>query len=228
MLGEKKPQKSFFDMAAEQRVSNHFLLKIDRLIDWKPLQKELSKLYHPSLGRPSYPPLVMFKALLLQQWYNLSDRQLEESIRDRISFLRFLGLSIEGPVPDETTICRFRAKLCEVGLAEKLFRLISDQLEQKGLLLKKGSIIDATLIEAARRPPAKGSPATDPDAACTVRGKKLVTIQGDEEAVFAGKGYWRESREHTLRVFEIYCGTMDRAKRNAFFRGGGVLWDVKV
>ena len=56
MLGEKKPQKSFFDMAAEQRVSNHFLLKIDRLIDWKPLQKELSKLYHPSLGRPSYPP----------------------------------------------------------------------------------------------------------------------------------------------------------------------------
>ena len=45
------------------------LLKIDGLIDWKPLQKELSKLYHPSLGRPSYPPLVMFKALLLQQWY---------------------------------------------------------------------------------------------------------------------------------------------------------------
>jgi len=249
VLGEKKPQKSFFDMAAEQRVSNHFLLKIDRLIDWKPLQKELSKLYHPSLGRPSYPPLVMFKALLLQQWYNLSDRQLEESIRDRISFLRFLGLSIEGPVPDETTICRFRAKLCEVGLAEKLFRLISDQLEQKGLLLKKGSIIDATLIEAARRPPAKGSPARDPDAAYTVRGKKpfygykahvtldhksefirevKVTpanvhdscmfdemIQGDEEAVFADKGYWRESRKHTLRVFGIYCGIMDRAKRNA-------------
>ena len=62
MLGEKKPQKSFFDMAAEQRVSNHFLLKIDRLIDWKPLQKELSKLYHPSLGRPS-DPLSWFREM---------------------------------------------------------------------------------------------------------------------------------------------------------------------
>jgi len=58
MLGEKKQQKSFFDMAAEQRVSNHFLLKIDRLIDWSPLQKELSKLYHPQ-SWPSFLSSVL-------------------------------------------------------------------------------------------------------------------------------------------------------------------------
>jgi len=247
VLGEKKPQKSFFDMAAEQRVSNHFLLKIDKLIDWKPLQKELSRLYHPSLGRRCYPPSLCLRPFCFSS--GITSRTVRGVHGDRISFLRFLGLNIEDPVPNETTICRFRAKLCEVGLAEKLFRLIPGQLEQKGLLLKKGSIVDATLIEAARRPPAKGSPARDPDAAHTVRGKKpfygykahvtldhksefirevKVTpanvhdscmfdemIQGDEEAVFADKGYWRESRKHTLRAFGIYCGIMDRAKRNA-------------
>lgn len=103
----------------------------------------------------SYPPLVMFKALLLQQWFNLSDRDLSEAIADRLSFKSFLGLSLSDPVPDDTTFCRFRQKLQEEGLLEELFLLLDAQFERLGILVKKGSFIDATIVQAQRRPPSK-------------------------------------------------------------------------
>ncbi len=71
----------------------------------------MEPLYHPIQGQPSHPPLMMFKALLLQQWHGLSDPGLEEAICDRLSFQRFLSLSLTDPVPDETRICRFRNML---------------------------------------------------------------------------------------------------------------------
>ena len=111
----------------------------------------LENLYDPSKGRPSYPPLVMFKALLLQQWFNLSDRDLSEAIADRLSFQSFLGLSLTDPVPDDTTFCRFRQKLLELGLLEELFSLLDAQFEDLGILVKKGSFIDATIVQAQRR-----------------------------------------------------------------------------
>jgi IS5 family transposase len=64
----------------------HFLKKIDGQLDWRPFEKVLEPLYHPNLGRPSHPPMMMFKALLLQQWYGLSDPGLEKAICDRLSF----------------------------------------------------------------------------------------------------------------------------------------------
>ena len=103
MVGERRRQKSFGDIESARRVpDDHFLMEIERLVNWKPFEKRLKKLYHPRTGRPSYPPLVMFKALLLQQWYGLSDSGLEEAIADRLSFHRFLGISMSDPVPDET------------------------------------------------------------------------------------------------------------------------------
>jgi IS5 family transposase len=90
----------------------------------------------------------MFKALLLQQWYGLSDPGLEEAICDRLSFQRFLGLSLADPVPDETRICRFRNMLAQAGLGERLFALLDEQLQGKGLIVRRGSLIDATLIKA--------------------------------------------------------------------------------
>lgn len=78
---------SFGEMEAAHRVpDSHFLLKIEKQIDWQPFQEAMQELYHPRCGRPGYPPLVLFKALLLQRWYNLSDPGLEEAIRDRLSF----------------------------------------------------------------------------------------------------------------------------------------------
>jgi IS5 family transposase len=133
---------------------NETLERIGSLLKWYRFEKLLSRLHAAPTGRPAYPPLVMFKALLLAQWYGLSDMALEESLNDRLSFRRFVGLGLEGNTPDHTTLCRFRNDLTEAGLTEKLFEEVNRQLERLGLVLKRGTLIDATLVEAATRPPA--------------------------------------------------------------------------
>jgi transposase, IS5 family len=172
MLGKPSGQKGFGDLEVMGRLSEgHFLRKIDSQIDWRPFEKLLAPLYHPTQGRPSHPPLVMFKALLLQQWYGLSDPGLEEAICDRLSFQRFLGLSLTDPVPDETRICRFRNMLAQAGLGERLFGLLEEQLDAQGLLVRRGSLIDATLVKAQPHAPRKGEASPDPEADWTRRGK---------------------------------------------------------
>ena len=116
----------------------------------------------------------------MQQWYRLSDAELEEALNDRVSFRRFLGLSLEDAAPDHTTLCRFRNRLAEQGLADKLFGEFEKQLDQRGLLLKRGTMIDASLVTTPHRP---GSPhsertAVDPDAALTARKGKRGTHYG--------------------------------------------------
>jgi IS5 family transposase len=172
MLGKQSGQMGFGDLEARGRLpEGHFLRKIDSQIDWRPFEELMAPLYHPTQGRPSHPPLVMFKALLLQQWYGLSDPGLEEAICDRLSFQRFLGLSLTDPVPDETRICRFRNMLAQAGLGEPLFALLEEQLQTKGLIVRRGSLIDATLIKAQTHPTPKGEPNSDPEADWTRRGK---------------------------------------------------------
>jgi IS5 family transposase len=117
-------------------------------MNWQPIEQMLMGVYPNLRGRPSYPPLIMFKALLLERWYGLSDPGLEEAISDRISFQQFLGLFFEDPVPDETTICKFRGMLAQKGLSEKLFDLMSIQLDAQGLVVRRGSLVDATLLKA--------------------------------------------------------------------------------
>ena len=172
MLGKQSGQMGFGDLEARERLpEGHFLRKVDSQIDWRPFEKLMAPLYHPTKGRPSHPPLVMFKALLLQQWYALSDPGLEEAICDRLSFQRFLGLSLTDPVPDETRICRFRNKLAEENLGERLFASLAEQLQAKGLIVRRGSLIDATLIKAQPHQPRRGEPSPDPEAEWTSRGK---------------------------------------------------------
>jgi IS5 family transposase len=150
--------KGFADHFIDQRGhTNTFLDKIDALIDWKNIEKVFSKKYKkgPSAdGRPPYPALPMFKLLLLQRWYGLSDPGLEEAVKDRISFIRFSGFSISSALPDHSTICRFRNALLDLNLFEKLFTGINRQLETKGILVREsnGAILDATIVESSRRP----------------------------------------------------------------------------
>ncbi len=192
MLGKKEPQMSFGDLELDQRLSKeHFLRQIDEKIDWRPLEEPLKALYHPRLGRPSHPPLVLFKALLLQRWYDLSDPGLEEAIRDRLSFLRFLGLSLDDPVPDETVICRFRLALGKTGLVERLFILLEEQLEALGVLIRQGTLIDATLVKSHSRPTTPGRPSPDTDAAWVRQGKKYVFGYKAHVAVDQGSGLVR-------------------------------------
>jgi IS5 family transposase len=150
--------------------------RLDRLADlvkWYRFEKLLSRMRDEGgKGRPAYPPLVLFKAVLLGSLYGLSERELEAALDDRLSFRRFVGLGLEESVPDHTVINRFRNALIGEGLLDKLFAELDQQMEKAGVILKRGTMLDATVIETgAARPPSggEGQEALDPDAAFTRR-----------------------------------------------------------
>jgi IS5 family transposase len=98
-------------------------------------------------GRPAYDAVLMFKILILQRYYNVSDDAIEYAILDRLSFMRFLGLGINDPVPDAKTIWLFRDKLTQGGMVEKLFSLLDNQLDRDGIIVHKGKLVDASIVE---------------------------------------------------------------------------------
>jgi IS5 family transposase len=102
-------------------------------------------------GRKPYDAVLMFKILVLQTLYNLADEQLEYLIRDRLSFMRFLGLGLEDAVPDATTVWLFREALAKAGLVEKLFDGFGRHLEAKGYIARGGQIVDATIVSAPKQ-----------------------------------------------------------------------------
>jgi IS5 family transposase len=164
--------------------------RLDELAKWYRFEKQLGRLRDAGPGRPGYRPLLMFKALLLQSLYGLSDAELEEALNDRLSFRRFVGLALEDATPDHTTLCRFRLALIEAGLLDKLFAELDRQLEQAGVILKRGTMLDATLIEtqAAARPPRGETSSVDPDARLTSRKGKPGTSFGYKAHVGVDEG----------------------------------------
>ena len=131
----------------------------------------------------------MFKALLLQAWYGLSDAELEFRLGDSLALGRFVGLSLEDEVPDHTTLCRFRNRLVRDRLLERLFAELDDQLEGAGLVLKQETMLDAALIEtqaAGRRGP--GEARVDPDAAYARRSGKPGSTHGYKAHVGVDQG----------------------------------------
>ena len=102
-------------------------------------------------GPKPYDPLLMFKILILQRYYNLSGSQLEYQILDRLTFYRFLGLSLNDKVPDEKTVWGFRDKLITKGIEKELFEKFTSLLEKYGLIAHQGKIVDASFVEAPRQ-----------------------------------------------------------------------------
>ncbi len=160
MAVKRVGQASFVDALLSTKGGGGSLERLSGLVKWYRFEKLIGHLRDEAgPGRPGYPVLVLFKALLLQSLYGLSDRELEEALDDRLSFRRFVGLSLEEPVPDHTVLNRFRNRLAAEGLLEKLFAELDRQLEGAGVILKRGTMLDATLIEAV-----SARPSTDPDA----------------------------------------------------------------
>ena len=139
--------------------------RIGGLVKWYRFEKLLGGLRHDGPGHPGWPALVLYKALLLQSLYGLSERELEEALCDRLSFRRFCGLGLEETIPDHTVINRFRNLLIEKGLLEKLFDELDRQLEKAGVILRRGTMLDATLIEASSTPGSSERASRDQDAA---------------------------------------------------------------
>src|SRR5690606_36645808 len=168
---------------------NGTLNRLDGLVRWYRFDKLLGKLRDNGPGRAAWPPLVLFKALLLGALYGLSERELEEALSDRLSFRRFVGLSLEESVPDHSVLNRFRNELVALGLFDKLFAELDKQLEAAGVVLKRGTMLDATVSEAVSRPSDdENRPSPDPDAGFAKRGGKAGSVFGYKAHVGVDEG----------------------------------------
>ena len=146
----------FADIILGQRkVKQTFFSQMNQIIDWDPIRRLIEVAYtkgSKSTGRPSYDSIILFKIELLRTWYGLSDGEVEDQVNDRLSFSRFVGLGMEDAAPDSTTVCRFRNILVEAALYDTLLNEINRQLEEKGVVVKRGAIVDASITDTPRRP----------------------------------------------------------------------------
>ena len=126
------------------------LERLNSLIPWKTFRPLLETIHEKprksNAGRKSFDVILMFKLLIIQTLYNISDVQLEFQVRDRLTFMRFLGLDVASQIPDATTIWLFREKLKKLNLIDKLFDKFDSYLEDEGFQAKSGQIIDATIV----------------------------------------------------------------------------------
>ncbi|WP_191092361.1 IS5 family transposase [Francisella sp. SYW-2] len=131
------------------------LSKLDAVIDWEMFRETLESALCTKPnglgGRPPYDKVLMFKILILQKYYNLSDEQTEFQISDRTSFRQFLGLEIGDKVPDGKTIWLFKENLANKNLSKKLFELFTSMLVNNGIVAKEGSIVDASFVDVPRQ-----------------------------------------------------------------------------
>jgi IS5 family transposase len=139
-----------YESKKKQTRREKFLQEMDRVIPWKELEQIIEK-YYPKAGNGRQPlPLArMLRIYFMQQWYNLSDPGMEDALYDVESMRRFAGVDLAADViPDETTILHFRHLLEKHRLSEKIFEKTKQYLSEKGLMLREGTIVDATIISA--------------------------------------------------------------------------------
>jgi IS5 family transposase len=258
MVGQRKAQISLLDSAFNRRKkrsrSDELLRKIDQFVDWRQLEAICSPMYKASRrGRPTIPIEFSLKCLILQYLYNLSDPALEDALIDRLSFQRFLGISFETDIPDFSTIWRFRERLSKAGLLDKVFEAVLEQLDQRNTILRRGSLIDATLVQAARHPSkdessgeqsgssGSGSSQRDQDASGVKRGNKFCFGYKGHIAVDQGSGIIRKRAftsacvHDSQKTGELICGDeksvfADKAYANdelkRFFRKQGLYYGI--
>ena len=171
MQSARDNQTTFYELAMQQRGGvNHVLETISREVDFREAEARVAATYAAG-GRPGYRVGVLLRVMILQHLYGLSDPQAQTQLADRFSFQKFVELEAHEAVPDETTICRFRQRLIACGLHQELLELLNEQLEARGYIVKRTTLVDATLIESSRKRPdaaaARAGQAPDADARYT-------------------------------------------------------------
>jgi IS5 family transposase len=154
-------QMGFFDLAnryAGLDAKNDPLVKINEVVPWEVFRARLEAAWRKppedrksAAGRKPWDAVVMFKAIVLCELYNLSDDQVEYQIRDRLSFMRFLGLNLEDGVPDAKTVWLYREQLARQELIETLFAEFDGYLKERGYLAMGGQIIDASIVPVPKQ-----------------------------------------------------------------------------
>ncbi len=131
------------------------LIAVNEMNNWEVFRPLLNKVFkripkRPG-GRPAYDYILIFKVLILQRLYNLSDEQMEYQINDRLSFMRFLGLNMGSDIPDQNTIWLFRDTLVKSKAIKKIFKKFDTYIDQMGIIANKGTIVDASFVEVPRQ-----------------------------------------------------------------------------
>ena len=151
-------EPSLLELEARQRKLNQkkdLLVRLDAIVPWETFRPLLEKIYDKprksNAGRKPIDVIVMFKLLVLQQLYGISDEELEYQVNDRLSFMQFLGFDLSDEVPDATTVWLFRHQLTQQGLIDPLFEQFDAYLIEQGYAAKGGQILDATLIPVPKQ-----------------------------------------------------------------------------
>lgn len=138
------------------RMKHSFLRQINAGVDWRSIRTLLNKKYtktQNAIGNPAYDALLMFKILLLETRYGLSDYEVEERINDSLLSSEFLGLDLGFPSPDHSTISRFRSELTRLGIMDKLLRELNKQFKKHGISrIDQGAIVDASIVDSPYAP----------------------------------------------------------------------------
>jgi IS5 family transposase len=174
MAWKNLKQLSLADSLTSEHEALTELDDINELMDWEAIEHLLGDIHAKRRGNSAWPPVFMFKALLLQSWYSLSDPKLERLLVRDLLFRRFVGLSLADSVPDHSSIWRFRQLLEKQGLMDSLLAEINRQLSIQRVYIHAGeiSIIDASVIQAQRNRPNKdkdGNNTQDPEAGWNVK-----------------------------------------------------------
>lgn len=181
-----KTQPELFVANAElDHPSLHGLDGAETVLDWYRLQALMEVIYTSKTGRPSYPLLTLFRALLLGIWYGLSDEALASCLARDLLFRRFCHLELTGSIPDATTLGRFRQKLVEHDLWDRILAEVNNQLEEQHVIMTEGriNIIDATPVEAVQSNSGNGKdgkPSKDPEAGWHVKNDS----RGRQKAIY--------------------------------------------
>ena len=167
-----------------------FFDQMDSVIPWDELAASIAEVFDDAEptkgGRPHWPLVLMVKCLLLQKWFGLSDPGLEEMLRDRLSFRRFAGLSLDDATPDETTFVKFRARLVARGHGSTLFDAVRRVLSVRGILLNEGTLVDASVQQASR---GRWSRASDEKADLHTRDRAASNTHMYGRTYFGFKGH---------------------------------------
>jgi IS5 family transposase len=177
-MARRRIGQEAFGFVQGERGRNGRLDAIARVVDWAPIEALLGGIHAAAKGEPAWPPLALFKALLLGFWHDLSDVALAEALDDRASFRRFCGFSSSEATPERTAFVRFRRALVARGLDARLFATVLRQIEAQGLAVKTGTLVDATVVAQAAK--------TDGEAGwCVYGGRQRTPVKGYKAHVAA-------------------------------------------
>lgn len=176
-----------------RKIKKTFFTQIDTLLDWKKISLVIDKHYkkgESAVGNPSYDGLLLFKMSLLQTWYGLSDYEVEDRVNDSISFSYFCGLHIDQVAPDHSTLSRFRTAMTKAGAFQALLKEVNRQLESHQIIVKKGALVDASVVETPLKPKGKTNHKVtqDREDENEVEVTKAYAKSVDQEAAWLKKG----------------------------------------